>query len=71
MADTPATGTTPPQNTMAIVGAAGDQPGQLRCCCGNEECIYLRHSSSVLSSVERDVHTAARMGQVSPSRRIP
>ncbi|KAI0842431.1 hypothetical protein F5Y06DRAFT_284587 [Hypoxylon sp. FL0890] len=33
------------------------------CCCGSVECIYLRHNCSVLASVEKDVHTAARMGQ--------
>jgi len=43
----------------------GDQPGVLRCCCGRDECVFLRHNCSVLLSVERDVHAAAKMGQVS------
>ncbi|KAI1773582.1 hypothetical protein F4818DRAFT_449225 [Hypoxylon cercidicola] len=33
------------------------------CCCGSVECLFLRHNCSVLASVEKDVHTAARMGQ--------
>ena len=40
------------------------EPGSIRCCCGSEECVFLRHNCSVLASVEKDVHTAARMGQV-------
>lgn len=40
------------------------EPGPIRCCCGSEECVFLRHNCSVLASVEKDVHTAARMGQV-------
>ncbi|KAM7205416.1 myosin-11 [Naviculisporaceae sp. PSN 640] len=35
----------------------------MRCCCGREECVFLRHNCSVLLSVERDVHVAAKMGQ--------
>ncbi|RKU49471.1 hypothetical protein DL546_009901 [Coniochaeta pulveracea] len=37
----------------------------LRCCCGRDDCIYLKHNCSVLDSVEKDVLTAAKMGQVS------
>lgn len=36
----------------------------LRCCCGREDCAFLQHSSNVLDSVEKDVHTAAKLGQV-------
>ncbi|KAI0133915.1 hypothetical protein BJ170DRAFT_575676 [Xylariales sp. AK1849] len=35
----------------------------LKCCCGSVECLFLRHNCSVLDNVEKDVHTAARMGQ--------
>ncbi|KAK0615129.1 hypothetical protein B0T17DRAFT_646604 [Bombardia bombarda] len=41
----------------------GAEPGTLRCCCGGEDCVFLRHNCSVLMSVERDVHAAAKMGQ--------
>ncbi|KAI0164552.1 hypothetical protein GGR52DRAFT_582242 [Hypoxylon sp. FL1284] len=37
--------------------------GSLTCCCGSDGCLFLRHNCSVLASVEKDVHTAARMGQ--------
>jgi hypothetical protein len=36
----------------------------LKCCCGSIECVLLRHNCSVLDGVEKDVYTAARMGQV-------
>lgn len=36
----------------------------LQCCCGRPDCVFLKHSSSVLDGVEKDVHNAARMGQV-------
>ncbi|KAI8966652.1 hypothetical protein F5Y11DRAFT_343402 [Daldinia sp. FL1419] len=39
------------------------EPGPLKCCCGSVECVFLRHNCSVLASVEKDVHNAARMGQ--------
>jgi len=36
----------------------------LRCCCGDLNCIVLRHNCSILESVEKDVHMAAKLGQV-------
>ncbi|KAK4676477.1 hypothetical protein QC764_400930 [Podospora pseudoanserina] len=52
-------------NTMGIVDVVGSSPpgDDIRCCCGREDCVYLRHNCSVLLSVERDVHAAAKMGQ--------
>ncbi|KAK8102591.1 hypothetical protein PG984_015737, partial [Apiospora sp. TS-2023a] len=35
----------------------------MRCCCGDLQCVVLRHNSSVLDSVEKDVHLAASVGQ--------
>ncbi|KAK6856677.1 hypothetical protein PG995_006864 [Apiospora arundinis] len=35
----------------------------MRCCCGDLECVFLRHNSTVLDSVEKDVHLAASVGQ--------
>ncbi|KAK0643939.1 hypothetical protein B0T16DRAFT_416895 [Cercophora newfieldiana] len=52
-----------PRDVMGAVGAIAAQPAELRCCCGREECVFLRHNCTVLLSVERDVHTAAKMGQ--------
>ncbi|KAF3058205.1 hypothetical protein GL218_05436 [Daldinia childiae] len=47
----------------ADLSAEPQEPGPLKCCCGSVECIFLRHNYSVLASVEKDVHNAARMGQ--------
>ena len=35
-----------------------------RCCCGNDSCAYLRYNQSALDGLERDVRTAAKLGQV-------
>ncbi|KAK0658687.1 hypothetical protein QBC41DRAFT_55327 [Cercophora samala] len=52
-------------NTMGIVDVVKSPPpgDDIRCCCGRQDCVYLRHNCSVLLSVERDVHAAAKMGQ--------
>ncbi|KAK6082707.1 hypothetical protein SCUP234_04031 [Seiridium cupressi] len=47
----------------ALAISASNEVAPLKCCCGSAECVFLRHSNSVLDSVEKDVHTAARMGQ--------
>lgn len=49
---------------LEALSAAACQPGTLQCCCGNKDCVFLKHNCSVLDSVEKDVHTAARLGQV-------
>lgn len=43
-----------------------DASSPLHCCCGSEECVLLRRNCSILESVEKDVHTAAQLGQVRP-----
>jgi len=35
-----------------------------KCCCGNDACAYLKHNQVALESLERDVRTAAKLGQV-------
>ncbi|KND94960.1 hypothetical protein TOPH_00011 [Tolypocladium ophioglossoides CBS 100239] len=35
----------------------------LHCCCGRVDCILLKRNCSLLETVERDVHTAAQLGQ--------
>jgi len=35
------------------------------CCCGNAACAYLKQNASALEGLEKDVRTAARLGQVS------
>jgi hypothetical protein len=39
-----------------------------QCCCGRPECPFLAHSCQLLEGLEKDVQTAARMGQVRWSR---
>jgi hypothetical protein len=36
----------------------------LRCCCGQADCVVLKHNSAQLHGLERNVQTAAQMGQV-------
>ncbi|GBF67087.1 hypothetical protein TMEN_9810 [Trichophyton mentagrophytes] len=36
---------------------------KLECCCGRGDCAYLEHNSAALAELERDVETAARLGQ--------
>lgn len=36
----------------------------LHCCCGREECAFLRNNHDALEGLEKDLETAARLGQV-------
>ncbi|KAF2483496.1 hypothetical protein BDY17DRAFT_250087 [Neohortaea acidophila] len=38
-------------------------PRHSTCCCGNDACPYLKHNQAALDGLERDVSTAARLGQ--------
>lgn len=46
-------------------GAAVTDSTTLHCCCGRADCALLKRNCSVLETVEKDVHTAAQLGQVS------
>ncbi|KAL4930533.1 uncharacterized protein BDV17DRAFT_258922 [Aspergillus undulatus] len=35
----------------------------LHCCCGREECAFLQHNHDALGGLEKDLETAARLGQ--------
>jgi len=37
----------------------------IQCCCGHTDCAYLKHNSSALDNLEKDVRQAAQLGQVS------
>jgi hypothetical protein len=39
-------------------------PANLRCCCGRQDCALLEHNSLALEGLEKDLATAARLGQV-------
>lgn len=49
---------------LEMLATALSQPEALQCCCGKTDCVFLKHNCSVLDNVEKDVHTAARLGQV-------
>lgn len=36
----------------------------LRCCCGRDKCALLEHNNVALEGLEKDLETAARLGQV-------
>jgi hypothetical protein len=36
----------------------------LRCCCGRNDCALLEHNNIALEGLEKDLETAARLGQV-------
>lgn len=38
---------------------------QSRCCCGRQQCPYLRHNDSAMEGLEKDLRSAAQIGQVS------
>ena len=39
----------------------------VKCCCGHEDCAFLKHNCSALDELEEEVRTAARLGQVRTS----
>jgi hypothetical protein len=45
----------------------GPEPhiSEMTCCCGRIDCALLKKNCSILETVEKDVHTAAQLGQVS------
>ncbi|CAN8106578.1 unnamed protein product [Discula destructiva] len=53
----------PEADDIQLLAGAANQLDALQCCCGNTDCLLLKHNCSVLDSVEKDVHTAARLGQ--------
>lgn len=45
----------------------GQEPqlAEMTCCCGRIDCALLKRNCTILETVEKDVHTAAQLGQVS------
>lgn len=35
-----------------------------KCCCGREDCLYLKHNTEALDDLEKKVRTAAGLGHV-------
>lgn len=36
-----------------------------QCCCGRTDCVHLKHNGVALDDLEKEVRTAAQLGQVS------
>ncbi len=45
-------------------GSAETRMSTMQCCCGRPDCAYLEHNNTALGGLERDLETAARLGQV-------
>ncbi|KAG9234859.1 hypothetical protein BJ875DRAFT_460491 [Amylocarpus encephaloides] len=41
----------------------GTTSHNLECCCGRKDCAYLNHNCAALEDLEKEVHTAATLGQ--------
>ncbi|KIW70319.1 hypothetical protein PV04_02602 [Phialophora macrospora] len=52
-----------PIMTAANESRPSSSDGKLQCCCGRLECAYLENNSAILGGIERDLETAARLGQ--------
>ncbi|KAH0837643.1 hypothetical protein FOPE_04918 [Fonsecaea pedrosoi] len=54
-------------NTTVMTPSNDSRPpssdGKLRCCCGRTECAFLENNNTILGGIERDLETAARLGQ--------
>lgn len=52
------------QHLPSIPPAHSRTPLSLRCCCGRGDCALLEHNQIALEGLEKDLETAARLGQV-------
>ena len=43
---------------------AGTQQREIKCCCGSMQCAFLRHNTAALEGLEKDLMSAAQIGQV-------
>ncbi|CAG8957748.1 hypothetical protein HYFRA_00000086 [Hymenoscyphus fraxineus] len=44
-------------------GCPTSSKSTIQCCCGRKDCAYLEHNSSAVEDLERELHTAATLGQ--------
>ncbi|TVY22908.1 hypothetical protein LHYA1_G008118 [Lachnellula hyalina] len=54
------------QNLEALIGripAGTSTRPDLHCCCGRSDCAFLKHNCTALDDLEKEVHTAAQLGQ--------
>ena len=63
--------TAPPSASRALESLLSQSNGgmqtetQAACCCGRSHCAYLAHNNAVLEGLEKDLQSAAQIGQVS------
>ncbi|KAE8387216.1 hypothetical protein BDV23DRAFT_174879 [Aspergillus alliaceus] len=50
-------------NVPCIPTHSSSTPTALRCCCGRDDCAFLQHNNVALEGLEKDLATAARLGQ--------
>ncbi|RDA95622.1 hypothetical protein CP533_1137 [Ophiocordyceps camponoti-saundersi (nom. inval.)] len=53
----------PPSRPSLWQGRSESVTSTLYCCCGRIDCVFLKKNCSILETVEKDVHTAAQLGQ--------
>ncbi|RDA84353.1 hypothetical protein CP532_2586 [Ophiocordyceps camponoti-leonardi (nom. inval.)] len=53
----------PPPRSSSWQGCPESVTSTLYCCCGRVDCVFLKKNCSILETVEKDVHTAAQLGQ--------
>lgn len=54
----------PPLSTQAEHGMPSTVALPSSCCCGQLQCAYLQHNSAALEELEKDLRSAAQIGQV-------
>ncbi|MCJ1391839.1 hypothetical protein MMC18_004706 [Xylographa bjoerkii] len=60
-----------PFNNMSLEALLSQSPlgtrhnSSFKCCCGNQRCAYLEHNNAALRGLEKDLQSAAQIGQVS------
>ncbi|KAK5100297.1 hypothetical protein LTS08_005045 [Lithohypha guttulata] len=57
-------GRNPAQHSISQLDLARrDHNNNMKCCCGRAGCAYLEHNTAALGDLEKDLETAARLGQ--------
>lgn len=54
----------PAGQVSCIPTHSSSTPAVLRCCCGRNDCAFLQNNNLALEGLEKDLETAARLGQV-------
>lgn len=52
------------RDSLPSIPTYSSAPANLRCCCGRDDCALLEHNNVALEGLEKDLETAARLGQV-------